>query len=66
MKIREIKGYCEFEGCEQIATRIARGRGTKGHELGCYCFTHANVVAAEHAPEYVAECPNCDCKFGVN
>ncbi len=70
--ITEIKGKCQFEGCEAIATHIACGRqydrdAVKGHPTpGCYCEKHATAVADEHNPEYLDNCPNCGCLFGIN
>lgn len=67
--ITKIKGTCQYEGCDELATYIASGRyymGVAGHGTSCFCEDHAAVVADEGNPEYVVCCPNCDCKFGVN
>jgi hypothetical protein len=62
---------CEFDGCGEPATDLAKGRrhfsGNPGHpRVGNYCTKHADVVADEGDPEYVVDCPNCGCQFGVN
>lgn len=71
--IIKIEGLCSYEGCLEPATRIAEGcdegwgeRIQKGHPLAVYCEAHANIVSREDGPEYVTECPNCKCYFGVN
>lgn len=68
--IVEIKGTCEYEDCNEPATQIACGRisylSHTGHNLGCYCEYHSEIVADEDDPEYVVYCPNCGCAFGVN
>jgi hypothetical protein len=30
------------------------------------CDLHAVIVADAESPEYVVDCPNCKCQFGVN
>ena len=66
-----MKGsLCEHEDCDRPATAIACGRrygNLPGHpEPGVYCELHANEVVGEGSPEYVDDCPNCGCGFGVN
>lgn len=64
-----ITGCCQFKDCEKDATRIATGREYfegAGHSLGCYCEKHASIVVEEGFPEYIEQCPNCGCRFGVN
>lgn len=70
---------CNYEGCEEEATNLACGREEystyqsgkstyeKGHPIpAMYCKKHAKLVEDENCPEYVVECPNCKCSFGVN
>jgi hypothetical protein len=68
--IIEIKGKCQYEGCNKNAKCIASGRSDYdggGHqEVGVYCIDHARIVADERNPEYIDDCPNCGCMFGVN
>ena len=66
--IGEIKGKCQYEGCEQLAVTIAQGRSgyEKGLPLGLYCEAHARIVADQGSPEYIGSCPNCGCQFGIN
>jgi len=57
--------FCAFEGCENVATEVVKGR--TGHpDIGAYCEAHAQEVEVEENPEYVVDCPNCGCRFGVN
>jgi hypothetical protein len=62
--ITTITGHCQYEECTEPATHIAYG-GVR-HPLGVYCEPHAESVQHEDDPEYGVECPNCDCRFGVN
>jgi hypothetical protein len=75
MKIIVMPGdKCAFEDCDKPATEIACGRSyewdddnTKGHAgVAVYCLDHARIVSDEHSPEYIENCPNCGCHFGVN
>lgn len=68
-------GQCQYKGCEQNATDIARGReiykvfgnDPSGHPgVGIYCEWHTDTVSEEGSPEYRVSCPNCGCCFGVN
>lgn len=69
-----IEGQCQFEKCTATATHIACGRKYDWDESdvhyhptpNVYCEKHARVVADEHSPEYIDNCPNCGCMFGVN
>ena len=60
----KIEGNCQYPGCNNKATCIAYGRSEKEPKL--YCDAHAEVVCDQQAPEYVVNCPNCGCSFGVN
>lgn len=73
--ITKIEGTCQYEGCDQPATRIASGqRSYRLHKklepgqypTGCYCDDHAYKVVDFDHPEYHDNCPNCGCLFGVN
>lgn len=73
--VREVKSgeKCQFEGCEAEATQVACGRaanesyGPAGHPRpNVYCDAHGYQVSDERSPEYIVECPNCGCGFGVN
>lgn len=69
MQITKIQGECEWIDCGEPATTIAIGRTwfeNPGHPLGLFCEAHADKVAGESNPEYIVECPNCSCHFGVN
>jgi hypothetical protein len=54
---------CEHTGCDEPAECLAAGR--KG-VVGVYCLNHALEVEDEDRPEYIVDCPNCGCGFGVN
>jgi hypothetical protein len=56
---------CEMPGCNRKATEIATGRD-RFQEISLYCEKHALVVEDDAHPEYTVECPNCNCRFGVN
>lgn len=61
---------CTYKNCELPATGIAAGReeldkGSGHPNPALYCDSHADVVANEDWPEYVTDCPNCGCWFGV-
>jgi hypothetical protein len=73
LRIEDIAGKpCQFEGCDRPATVIACGRETYGDpplghlEPAFYCDEHARTVANQNHPEYIEDCPNCGCVFGVN
>lgn len=62
---------CDYEGCDQPAVMLAAGREgiyspTPHAEVAAYCKKHADIVAGESGPEYIQDCPNCKCRFGVN
>lgn len=61
----KVTGLCEFEGCREAATEIAKGRDSHPG-IHCYCEKHAETVADERSPEYIEHCLNCGCMFGVN
>jgi len=60
--IKKLRKKCQWENCQEEATCIAANR----NKIGCYCYKHGYNIAKEHKPEYLTECPNCDCIFGVN
>lgn len=75
MKLPIVIPTCEYKGCTEPGTELARGRewfdqpwhSQPGHkEVGFFCEKHAKIVVEEGNPEYPAVCPNCRCKFGVN
>ena len=73
MIITKIKGNCQYEGCDKPAEFIASGKeggyrrdGEVRHGVGLFCKEHTAIVADEGSPEYIDECPNCHCVFGVN
>lgn len=53
---------CAWKGCRKAATVLASGIG----QIDWYCDDHAGEVADCGNPEYVVQCPNCDCYHGVN
>lgn len=73
MKVLKDDDKCSFEDCDAPATGIACGRSSsfRGRDNGhpdpaVYCDTHARMVADEDSPEYISDCPNCGCTYGVN
>ncbi len=55
---------CSF-GCGHPATDVAKGR-IPGHDKpAVYCVDDAISMARSHGSEYVVNCPNCGCMFGV-
>lgn len=60
----EIKGTCQFPGCDEPATDIAYDR--EKYTIKIYCVVHAQEIVSKENPEYVEGCPNCGCLFGVN
>ncbi len=68
---QDLKLKCEYEGCSEYADSLAVGRkgwvDSPAHPgVASYCTPHADMVAEEGSPEYVQDCPNCSCRFGVN
>lgn len=62
---------CDVEECFELATVRAYVRpipaltaGADGY-TGYYCEKHAKEVVQKEVPEYVAQCPCCNCLFGV-
>lgn len=56
---------CCVPGCPQDATLLAAsGSGTD--DADHYCEAHGLAVAEGTQPEYIVDCPNCACRFGVN
>lgn len=65
-----ISGKCHWPGCGQMAIEIATAsrlywRDTEG-AVGLYCADHGRDIASTDNPEYLVNCPNCGCHFGVN
>ena len=63
---------CDIKECFELATVRAYKYvipvptdGDQGY-TGYYCEKHALEVARSSSPEYVAQCPCCNCLFGVN
>lgn len=59
---------CDVEECFELATVRAYTRpatvGAEGY-TGYYCEKHAREATERDGPEYVAQCPCCNCLFGV-
>jgi hypothetical protein len=55
---------CEWKGCRKNAIVLAWDNVDK--VLLLCCEDHAYEAADRGHPEYVVNCPNCNCKFGVN
>lgn len=55
---------CAYKGCDQEATQLATG-DRKDEAPAHYCEKHANKVSDTGSPEYIVDCPNCGCRFGV-
>jgi len=55
---------CENEKCnnKQICVVFSRHKD----ELMAVCEKCSEKIVEERAPEYVVDCPNCGCWFGVN
>lgn len=66
--ITEIKGLCQWGGgCTKPATKIACGNAYDDTPtVRVYCEKHAKLIVDARYPEYVVDCPNCKCSFGVN
>jgi hypothetical protein len=62
---------CHFEGCARPASHIAQGLPDWDDDPpawpapAAYCEPHAREVAGEGRSEYLVDCPNCGCLFGV-
>ncbi len=57
---------CAYERCDKPATELACGRYAGHTQPAYYCDEHASEVVEEDTPEYAVNCPNCDCRFGVD
>ena len=55
---------CAWAECDKRGIHIAYDRD-KGRPL-YYCDKHVIEAAENRSPEYVVNCPNCGCRFGVN
>jgi hypothetical protein len=55
---------CQWQGCEKEAVVLAYDRVDK--VIMACCEVHAEQAAERDYPEYHANCPNCNCEFGVN
>ena len=66
--LTSASGKCDWKGCNKPATAIAAGKPNDRNDesVGKYCEDHAETVAYASNPEYIVNCPNCDCRFGVN
>ena len=62
-RLEDIKG-CEYKGCENKAISIVFSRN-ENKVVAC-CDKHEDIVIDEGSPEYWDQCPNCDCKQGIN
>ena len=65
MRVLRKGQKCEYEDCNEPAEFPAKGR-TEHPNVGVYCTVHSMMVADEDWPEYMVDCPNCGCGFGVN
>ena len=59
-----IADKCASPGCMQDATTLVCHPDTKA--IISMCEKDANYIAKYPTPEYIVNCPNCRCKFGVN
>ena len=59
-----IADKCCAPGCMKEATTFAYNPKTL--LVISTCEHHAMDVAESESPEYIVNCPNCKCKFGVN
>lgn len=68
--IIKAEGTCMYHNCELPATTLACEKinkwGDYRDEIGMFCEEHARKVADTRIPEYIVDCPNCGCIFGVN
>lgn len=57
---------CQHTGCQEEATRTVQPVPYVDG-VGRYCDKHAEAILGEVRPraEYVVDCPNCGCEFGV-
>lgn len=60
----QVKGICMYAECEKKATVAVFDRELQ--ILIALCEEHAYEVADKQSPEYIVDCPNCKCRFGVN
>lgn len=60
----ESDSKCEWPRCKEAGEVVAYGDDFEQIWLLCRC--HANLVLNAPGPEYVVDCPNCGCEFGVN
>lgn len=69
---------CQFKDCSKQAVGLVHGRPLLDEEYGdvdivdyrhpytmSCCKEHITEVASEGNPEYIDECPNCKCNFGI-
>lgn len=55
---------CDIEDCPNEACGMVYNRNTK--EVLNACQSHIDEICDYGSPEYVENCPNCGCNFGVN
>jgi len=55
---------CAFIDCDKKSVSLACGR--EHDEPMWYCEEHTKEIVDEGRPEYIKDCPNCGCQFGVN
>lgn len=53
---------CNAPDCTAEGTVITEGPTG----IAVYCEQHSDHIMGRRNPEYVANCPNCGCVFGVN
>lgn len=58
------KRKCKYPDCHKEGKNRAYSR--KENQVDYYCDTHADEILSQGRPEYIQQCPDCGCKFGVN
>lgn len=66
MVIRVLERDDLCEGCGQAAEYVVYFRKRKNFRYLCHGCIRPMMDEYDKAPKYIADCPNCRCKFGVN
>jgi hypothetical protein len=66
MKIKALANQheCEYPDCKNFAVDIVFNRDK--WEIGFYCSEHVNQIINIGDPEYIEQCPNCECFIPIN
>lgn len=62
--VAKLTEKCQYQKCKEKATDIVYDR--KKDIVKCYCKNHTHQIVMKDVPQYIENCPNCNCVMGIN